>query len=84
MLQPSKLLEPNLGQNFYYSADRNLAIFISQDGRMPPVVNVVDQFIAKFKTKFPDSPVPIHFVSSATSSWKRVHEVSATLSFRLK
>ena len=36
----------------YYRADRNLAIFVSQDGRMPPVVNVVDQFIAKFKKKF--------------------------------
>ena len=51
-----KYLSRTLDKIFdYYSADRNLAIFISQDGRMPPVINVVDQFIAKFKTKFPNS-----------------------------
>ena len=43
-----------------YHNENDVTIFLSQDGRVSSVESVIDNFIAKFKMKFPDSPVPIH------------------------
>ena len=56
-----KYLRKTLDKIFeYYHNENDVTIFLSQDGRVSSVESVIDNFIAKFKMKFPDSPVPIH------------------------
>jgi alpha-1,3-mannosyl-glycoprotein beta-1,2-N-acetylglucosaminyltransferase len=67
----------------YYRQENEVTIFISQDGRVSSVISVIDNFIEKFKLKFPASKVPIHLYHSQSNGGNGYEKLAKHFKFAL-